>query len=168
VILGQPGLLLIGLEVQEGSTVVSDIFPDHAELEQACKVFRLLSDPTRLQILSILSRGEKHVGALCKILGLPQPTVSHHLGLLRVAGVARGRREGKLVFYQLNPESVQLEADRSALKMSRGSARILLEDMVSSRPVSAETPSPAFLPGDSGHETSNGLTKGDSPVGVPT
>ena len=43
--------------------------------------FGLLSDPTRLGILSQLAKGPKNVTALCKTLGLKQPTVTYHLGL---------------------------------------------------------------------------------------
>ncbi len=54
------------------------------DLEQLASLFRLLSDKTRLNILLSLARGERNVSSLCKELELPQPTVSHHLGLLRV------------------------------------------------------------------------------------
>ena len=54
------------------------------ELEPLVGLFRLLSDKTRLSILMLLATGEKNVGSLCVELNLPQPTVSHHLGLLRM------------------------------------------------------------------------------------
>ena len=67
--------------------------------------FSLLGDPTRLRILQLLERdGELNVQALCAALGLPQPTVSHHLGLLRRAGVLRSRRDGKRIYYALDPQ----------------------------------------------------------------
>ena len=49
--------------------------------------FGLLSDPTRLGILSLLAKGPKNVTALCKALGSKQPAVSHHLGLLRMGRI---------------------------------------------------------------------------------
>ncbi|MCK4873368.1 MAG: winged helix-turn-helix transcriptional regulator [Phycisphaerales bacterium] len=111
--------------------MVSNVSPNRAELEQLCRVFRLLSDPTRLRILRILSDGERHVTSLCQLLSLPQPTVSHHLGLLRGAGVATGRRAGKQVYYRLNPENVQLEPVTRAIRMRHGGTRIsLAEHMV--------------------------------------
>jgi len=61
--------------------------------------FGLLSDPTRLGILSLLAKGPKNVTALCKALGLKQPTVSHHLGLLRMGRLVVGTRKGKAVEY---------------------------------------------------------------------
>src|SRR5476651_660996 len=73
-----------------------------ADLDQLTSLFRLLSDKTRLNILMLLSDGEKNVTSLCNELKLPQPTVSHHLGLLRMNNVIGNRRAGKQVFYTLN------------------------------------------------------------------
>ncbi len=68
-------------------------------------LLRLLSDDTRLWILHYLSRaGELHVRALCERLGQSQPAVSHHLALLRVAGLIQLRREGKHNYYRLAPD----------------------------------------------------------------
>jgi DNA-binding transcriptional ArsR family regulator len=72
------------------------------QLEQLAALFRLLADRTRLNLLMLLADGEKNVTHLCETLGLPQPTVSHHLGLLRMSNVIGNRREGKQVFYSLN------------------------------------------------------------------
>lgn len=72
------------------------------ELEPLVAVFRLLADKTRLNILMLLSKGERNVSSLCDELGLPQPTVSHHLGLLRMSNLISNRRDGKQVFYELN------------------------------------------------------------------
>src|SRR3954454_5174462 len=73
-----------------------------ADLEPLVALFRLLSDKTRLNILLLLSEGERNVTSLCEELRLPQPTVSHHLGLLRMSSVIATRRHGKQVFYSLN------------------------------------------------------------------
>jgi ArsR family transcriptional regulator, zinc-responsive transcriptional repressor len=72
------------------------------DLEQLTSLFRLLSDKTRLNILLLLSDGERNVTSLCDELKLPQPTVSHHLGLLRMNNIIGNRRNGKQVFYSLN------------------------------------------------------------------
>jgi ArsR family transcriptional regulator, zinc-responsive transcriptional repressor len=72
------------------------------DLEQLTSLFRLLSDKTRLHILLLLGAGERNVSSICDELGLPQPTVSHHLGLLRMNNVIGNRRSGKQVFYALN------------------------------------------------------------------
>jgi ArsR family transcriptional regulator len=67
------------------------------------QVFKLLADESRLRILLTLSReGETHVTALCEMLGQSQPAVSHHLTLLRMAGLVGYRREGKFNFYRMD------------------------------------------------------------------
>jgi len=76
--------------------------PADQELESLVGLFRLLSDKTRLNILLLLARGERNVTSLCTELSLPQPTVSHHLGLLRMSNLIANRRAGKQVFYELD------------------------------------------------------------------
>jgi DNA-binding transcriptional ArsR family regulator len=72
------------------------------QLEHLATLFRLLSDRTRLNLLILLADGERNVTSLCETLKLPQPTVSHHLGLLRMSNVIANRRDGKQVFYSLD------------------------------------------------------------------
>ena len=72
------------------------------------QVFKLLSDETRLRVLMYLAReGELHVTALCDKLGQSQPAVSHHLALLRVAGLIEARRDGKHNFYSVRAKHFQ-------------------------------------------------------------
>jgi DNA-binding transcriptional ArsR family regulator len=93
------------------------------ELEPLVGVFRLLSDKTRLNILMMLARGERNVSSLCEELALPQPTVSHHLGLLRMQNLITNRRSGKQVFYGLNGQvnavdGLQIEVSQFSLRIS--------------------------------------------------
>src|SRR5688500_8039288 len=88
--------------------------PTGQELEPLVGLFRLLSDKTRLNILMLLARGERNVTSLCEELALPQPTVSHHLGLLRMSNLISNRRNGKQVFYGLNGK-VEPDDDMSGL-----------------------------------------------------
>jgi DNA-binding transcriptional ArsR family regulator len=94
------------------------------DLEQMVNVFKLLSDRTRLTILLLLSQGERNVTSLCEELNLPQPTVSHHLGLLRMSKLIDNRRNGKQVFYSLgennrltDSEELELGTDRYAVRI---------------------------------------------------
>ena len=89
-------------------------------VDQLVQTLRTIADPTRLRLLGVLQGGERNVSSLCEELSLPQPTVSHHLGLLRNAALVTNRREGKQVFYGLNEKvirngsadgSVHLQAD---------------------------------------------------------
>ena len=69
------------------------------ELSELAQGFALLSDATRLGILKILAAGPKNATALGKTLGMRQPTVSHHLGLLRLGRLVVGTRKAKTVEY---------------------------------------------------------------------
>src|SRR4051812_1324281 len=71
-------------------------------LDSLAGLFKLLSDITRLRILELLVQGERNVTTLCGELELPQPTVSHHLGLLRTRNIIVNRRAGKQIFYGID------------------------------------------------------------------
>ena len=80
-------------------------------LKQAQRTSMLLkqvSDPTRLQVIMMLSEGERHVGALSGELNQSQPAVSHHLALLRHGGIIAPRRQGKNNFYSLTDTGASL------------------------------------------------------------
>ena len=78
------------------------------QAQRAAILLKQLSDPTRLQVVRILSDGEVHVGALCEALNLGQPAVSHHLALLRHGSIIAPRRQGKNNFYALTETGEQL------------------------------------------------------------
>ncbi|MBX9788153.1 MAG: metalloregulator ArsR/SmtB family transcription factor [Pirellulales bacterium] len=95
------------------------------------KVFKLLSDETRLRILLYLTqRPELHVRALCDKLRQSQPAVSHHLALLRVAGLIECRREGKHNFYHLLPERFEQLLDTVFEAVPSDERQIRFEDYV--------------------------------------
>lgn len=71
------------------------------QARRASVLLKHVSDPTRLQVILLLSEGERHVGALCEQLSQSQPAVSHHLALLRHGGIIAPRRQGKNNFYSL-------------------------------------------------------------------
>lgn len=80
---------------------------DHGLQQDLAQMCKMLSDTTRLRILHTLANeAELHVTALCDRLELSQPAISHHLGLLRLAGLIEGRREGKHNFYSLRKSHV--------------------------------------------------------------
>jgi DNA-binding transcriptional ArsR family regulator len=89
------------------------------DLEQLTSLFRLLSDKTRLNILMLLASGERNVTTLCQELKLPQPTVSHHLGLLRMNNIIGNRRNGKQVFYNLDGRVDTVDGSQLSLKVER-------------------------------------------------
>jgi ArsR family transcriptional regulator len=80
----------------------------------AAQGFRALGDPTRMRILDYLAGGERCVCELTGVLDLPQPLLSHHLKTLREAGFLHVRKEGRWMYYRLDPE--RLEACICALE----------------------------------------------------
>jgi ArsR family transcriptional regulator len=93
------------------------------------KLFKLLSDETRLRILYFLTQtDELHVRALCDLLHESQPAVSHHLALLRVAGLIERRREGKHNFYALQTQRFSQLLDMLFASMPEGNRRLRFED----------------------------------------
>ena len=100
-------------------------------------LFKLLSDETRLRILYYLTqRSELHVRALCELLHESQPAVSHHLALLRVAGLIGRRREGKHNYYGLKTQQFSTLLDMLFATMPEGNRRIRLDEyLLSHAPV---------------------------------
>src|SRR4249919_2996654 len=78
------------------------------QAKRASILLKHVSDPTRLQVILILSEGERHVGALCAQLSQSQPAVSHHLALLRHGNIIAPRRQGKNNFYSLTDTGTDL------------------------------------------------------------
>lgn len=72
------------------------------------KVFAVIAESTRRDILQALARENKAVGQLVEELGVAQPTVSKHLRVLREAGVVTMRAQGQKRFYGLNAEPLAL------------------------------------------------------------
>ncbi len=73
-----------------------------SEIRQAADLLKQVSDPTRLQVLMLLTEKERNVSELCSDLGTQsQPAVSHHLALLRHGRLIEPRRSGKHNFYYL-------------------------------------------------------------------
>jgi ArsR family transcriptional regulator, arsenate/arsenite/antimonite-responsive transcriptional repressor len=81
---------------------------------RAASAFKALADPTRVAIVNRLASGEEC--CVCDLTGtfeLSQPTISHHLKVLRDAGLVDAERRGTWAFYRLRPEA--LDGLRTAL-----------------------------------------------------
>jgi len=70
-------------------------------------VLKALSDPTRREILRMLSSGEKTAGELAAPFDLTKPSMSHHFGVLKEAELIRSRRDGQQIIYALNTTVVE-------------------------------------------------------------
>jgi ArsR family transcriptional regulator len=88
------------------------VYPDveRREAEQMAAVAKALGDPIRLQLVDVL---RKHAGKVCvcelvPLFDLSQPTVSHHLKVLREAGIVGSERRGLWAYYYVNPEAMEV------------------------------------------------------------
>jgi ArsR family transcriptional regulator len=70
-------------------------------VDKQSRFFKALADETRLRMLKLLEVRELCVCEVMVALDLTQPTASHHLGLMETAGLVKGRKEGKWVFYRI-------------------------------------------------------------------
>ena len=79
---------------------------DTNKYETMAEIFKAFADPTRLMILKLLSENESM--CVCKIideLKKPQPTISHHLNILKKSGLIKARKEGTWNYYYIvNPK----------------------------------------------------------------
>lgn len=74
--------------------------------EKAAEMFRVMSAPMRLRIVSALCNGEKNVGELIAEVNTTQPNMSQHLNTLYQAGVLGKRRDGVQIYYRIINERV--------------------------------------------------------------
>lgn len=87
------------------------VYPDvdRAQAERMAAVAKALGDPVRLTLLDVL---RKHAGKVCvcelvPLFDLSQPTISHHLKVLRAAGLVDSERQGLWAYYYVIPERLQ-------------------------------------------------------------
>jgi ArsR family transcriptional regulator len=87
------------------------VYPDtqKAEAERMAVVAKALGDPIRLQLVDVL---RKHAGKVCvceltPLFDVGQPTVSHHLKVLREAGIVDSERRGLWAYYYVVPDSLE-------------------------------------------------------------
>ncbi|MBI2216181.1 MAG: metalloregulator ArsR/SmtB family transcription factor [Candidatus Rokubacteria bacterium] len=82
-----------------------------ADIERAAELFHALADATRLRIVERLRDGEQCVCDLTGALDTGQSRLSFHLRTLKDAGILRDRRQGRWVYYALNPDVMEEMAE---------------------------------------------------------
>ena len=87
------------------------VYPDveRQQAERMAGIAKALADPVRLQLVDVL---RKHAGKVCvcelvPLFDLSQPTVSHHLKVLREAGIVDSERQGLWAYYYVTPDSLK-------------------------------------------------------------
>lgn len=74
------------------------------DAETVATLLKLMGEPNRLRIFALLSAGERCVCEIEEAMRLPQNLISHHLGVLRDAGLIRARREGRWCHYAIDKQ----------------------------------------------------------------
>jgi DNA-binding transcriptional ArsR family regulator len=90
--------------------------PEHSE-EDICKLLALIGQPVRIQILLMVGAGEVCVCHMEAALRMRQASISQHLMILRKAGLVSSRRDGRNIYYRLNPSGCP-ECDRASCSLS--------------------------------------------------
>lgn len=88
-----------------------------ADAETRARIFKALADPTRIQLLHLVAQAGRNEACVCDLttmVGLSQPTVSHHLRQLVEAGLLDRERRGTWAWYRVNEKG--LEAAKAALE----------------------------------------------------
>jgi ArsR family transcriptional regulator, arsenate/arsenite/antimonite-responsive transcriptional repressor len=101
------------MSIQESSALLSE---EHAA--RLAPVFKALGDPVRLRLLSLIAAGADGEVCVCELtpaFDLSQPTISHHLKLLRQAGLIDRERRGTWVHYRLTDAAADWLASAAAL-----------------------------------------------------
>ncbi|MGH4026356.1 MAG: ArsR/SmtB family transcription factor [Pseudonocardiaceae bacterium] len=78
------------------------------------RLFKALGDPARLRLLSLIASHQGGEACVCELTGvfdLTGPTISHHLKVLREAGLITGERRGTWIYYRIQPEALQRLSD---------------------------------------------------------
>jgi DNA-binding transcriptional ArsR family regulator len=100
---------------------------DQSEAKQIAAMLAAIGEPTRMLILHRLAEGSSHVGRLAETVGVPMVNMSHHLGVMRLAGLIQDAKEGRRVYYSLHPEVFSPDGPPDALgTLQIGSFRLVL------------------------------------------
>ena len=74
---------------------------DRLDAGRPARLFSALGDETRIEIVKLLSEGEQNVEDLTRLLDVAQPTISHHLRVLRENGLVQSEKRGRCIYYSL-------------------------------------------------------------------
>jgi DNA-binding transcriptional ArsR family regulator len=100
---------------------------DRLESRACARYLKALADPERLKIVQCLQSGPKNVGEISALLRQELANVSHHLGVLRHAGLVQDEKHGKYVVYSLHPDVFRpKEAGKTADVLDLGCCRLEL------------------------------------------
>lgn len=87
-------------EGSQRSLALAELLPDDGSLESVSDAFKHLGDPTRIKVFWLLCHCEECVTNISILMGMSSPAISHHLRVLKSAGLIVGTRRGKEVYYK--------------------------------------------------------------------
>jgi ArsR family transcriptional regulator len=97
---------------------------DRLQSKRCAKLLKAVGDPDRLRIIQCLRTGPRTVSALTELLDSKIVNVSHHLGVLREAGLVLDEKSGRFIIYRLHPQVFQTRRQGSADFLDFGCCRI--------------------------------------------
>ena len=99
---------------------------DPLQPQRCAKLLAALAAPERLEIVRFLRDGPRNVGDIAEMLHTKMVNTSHHLGVLKSAGLIRGEKRGRFVFYSVVPGVLELDPGASLDHVNLGCCRLEL------------------------------------------
>jgi ArsR family transcriptional regulator len=106
---------------------------DQFRSAKCAEYLKAVADPERLKIIQCLQSGPKAVGEICRELGVVIANVSHHLKLLKSAGLVCREKRGRFVIYSLDPKFLRQAASSKLNILDFGCCRLELGEETSSK-----------------------------------
>lgn len=103
-------------------------FKDSLQSDRCAGLLKALSEPARLKIVDALRSGPKSVGVIASLLDLELVNASHHLGVLKLAGIVESERDGRHMIYHL-AEGILQEGERTSQQLNLGCCQLVVPPM---------------------------------------
>lgn len=111
---------------------------DHLRSHQCADYLKAVADPERLKIIQCLQEGPKSVGEICRALKVAIANASHHLRLLKAAGLVAREKKGRFVIYSLERRLLKDAADAPQSVLDFGCCRLELGEKKDESPKGRE------------------------------
>ena len=99
---------------------------DPLDPPRCAKLLAALASPERLEIVRFLRDGPRNVGDIAEMLQTPMVNTSHHLNVLKSAGLIQGEKRGRFVFYSVMPGVLQLDPGATLDHVNLGCCQLTL------------------------------------------
>jgi DNA-binding transcriptional ArsR family regulator len=103
--------------------------PESLEPERCARMLKALAEPERLRIIDCLRQGSRNVSEIARETQADIVNVSHHLGVLRGAGLVQDHKQGRFVVYQLHPDIFEAADGAQREHLDLGCCRLEMPKM---------------------------------------